>query len=397
MSDLAANHRPRILFLFSDTGGGHRSAAEAIIEAIHLEFGELVQPEMVDFFKEYAPLPFNQMPKWYPYMVKVPKVWEFGFHLSDSPQRVSIINNTAWPYVRSAAKNFAKRVSHDLIVSVHPVVNTPILRAMGRSNTRPYITVVTDLVSTHAMWYNRRVDLCIVPTQAAFQRAIGYGMPPERLQVVGLPVAQRFCQPPGDQQLLRERLKWPQDCTVILLVGGGEGMGPIEQNALTLASGLAESGLSAALVVITGRNLTLKERLEARVWPIPTFIYGFVREMPEFMRAADILVTKAGPGTMSEAFNAGLPIILDSRLPGQEDGNVIYAISEGAGVWAPSADLVLAVARNWVMYPEHRLMAATASRRLARPEAARQIARIIAAQVGVYVEGKAPVESPLPG
>jgi 1,2-diacylglycerol 3-beta-galactosyltransferase len=173
-------------------------------------------------------------------------------------------------------------------------------------------------------------------------------------------------------------------------------MGPIEQNALALATGMAEAELSAALIIIAGRNQTLKERLEARRWPIPTQIYGFVREMPDFMRAADILVTKAGPGTISEAFNAGLPIVLYSRLPGQEDGNVIYAVSEGAGVWAPSADLVLAAARNWVMHPEHRQMASAASRRLARPDAARQIARIIAAHVGVYPREGAPTAQSSP-
>ena len=84
---------------------------------------------------------------------------------------------------------------------------------------------------------------------------------------------------------------------------------------------------------------------------IPTKIYGFVREMPEFMRAADILVTKAGPGTISEAFIAGLPMILYSRMPGQEDGNVTYVVEKGAGVWAPEADLVVDTLRSWLEQP----------------------------------------------
>jgi len=109
-------------------------------------------------------------------------------------------------------------------------------------------------------------------------------------------------------------------------------MGPLERNA----EAIAESGLPAALVVVAGRNLKLKQRLEARSWPIPTFIYGFVRNMPDLMSAADILVTKAGPGTITEALNAGLPIILYSRLPGQEEGNVTYVTAEGAGIWAPN-------------------------------------------------------------
>jgi 1,2-diacylglycerol 3-beta-galactosyltransferase len=101
------------------------------------------------------------------------------------------------------------------------------------------------------------------------------------------------------------------------------------------------------------------------------------------MQAADILVTKAGPGTISEAFNAGLPMILYSRLPGQEDGNVSYVTSQGAGVWAPHPDRIVAAVKNWIECPEEWSQAANASRRLARPDAARQIARILAAQVGV--------------
>jgi 1,2-diacylglycerol 3-beta-galactosyltransferase len=123
--------------------------------------------------------------------------------------------------------------------------------------------------------------------------------------------------------------------------------------------------------------------LEGHRWSIPTRIYGFVKEMPDFMQASDILVTKAGPGTISEAFNAGLPMILYSRLPGQEDGNVGYVTSQGAGVWAPRPDQIVTAVKNWIDHPERLNQAAGASRRLARPDAARRIARILAAQVGI--------------
>ncbi|MFZ6026510.1 MAG: MGDG synthase family glycosyltransferase [Chloroflexota bacterium] len=371
--------RPRILFLFSDTGGGHRSAAEAIIEAMQLEFGEQIVTEKVDFLKEYAPLPLNQLPDWYPYMVKMPQAWGVGFHLSDGDRRARFINDAAWPYIRRATRKFASHANeYDLIVSVHPLINTPMLRALGRSHV-PYVTVVTDLVSTHALWYTPRVDLCIVPTEAARRRAIKFGMPEEKLQVVGLPVAERFCQPPGDRAALRQRMGWPQDRPVVLIVGGGEGMGPMGR----ISRRIDHAGLPVALAIVTGRNQKLKARLADAHWTLPTYLYGFVRDMPDLMRAADVLVTKAGPGTISEAFNASLPIVLYSRLPGQEDGNVKYVLAEGAGAWAPTAHSVVHTLRDWLYYPEKRLQAVDAARRLARPGAARQIARILAARVGV--------------
>lgn len=370
--------RPRILFLFSDTGGGHRSAAEAIIEALRLEFDNMFSIDMVDVFKDYAPRPLNYMPDWYPKMVRVPQAWGLGYRLSNGTRRARLITDSAWPYVRRQVVTLLDQHPSDLIVSVHPLANAPVLRALGK-NKPPFFTVVTDLVTTHALWYHPKSDLCIVPTEAARQRALIFGLPSSKVKVIGLPVADRFCQSPGDRGSLRARLGWPKDRPVILLVGGGEGMGPLEKTA----HAIAETCTRAALVVIAGRNQNLKARLQAYEWPIPTFIYGFVREMPDFMRAADILVTKAGPGTISEALIAGLPMVLYSRLPGQEDGNVAYVVSEGAGVWAPRPEKIVSALQTWIQNPDQRHQAAMACRRLARPKAARQIAHLLAEKVGV--------------
>lgn len=372
--------RPHILFLFSDTGGGHRSAAEAIIEALHLEFGDGIETEMVDVFKQYAPRPLNYVPQLYPKMVRLPQAWGLGYYLSNGHRRARLLTASAWPYVRRSIRALISQHPSDLIVSVHPLATAPALRALGAARP-PFVTVVTDLVTTHALWYHRRTDICIVPTQAAQQRALLMGMRPEQVQVIGLPVADRFCQPPGDRDALRARLGWPRDLPVILLVGGGEGMGPLEKTA----QAIEEARLNAALVVIAGRNKNLKERLEARSWPMPTFVYGFVREMPDFMRASNILVTKAGPGTISEALNAGLPMLLYSRLPGQEDGNVTYVVSEGAGLWTPRPEEIVAALKDWLSNPIKMEKAAASCRRLARPKAARQIAHLLAEQVNIRV------------
>ncbi len=369
---------PHILFLFSDTGGGHRSATEAIIEALQLEYGDRLTTQMLDIFKDIAPRPLDRLPNWYPRMVRIPRMWGMGYRLSDGRRRASVITGGSWPYVRRSLKRQIARCSSDLIVSAHPLANAPFLRALGKHRP-PFVTVVTDMVTTHALWYSPGVDLCLVPTESARQRALRCKLKPEQVHVVGLPVADRFCHPPGDRVSLRVRLGWPQDCPIILLVGGGEGMGPVEKTA----QAIAEAGLPAALVIIAGRNRSLQTRLEARKWPMPTFVYGFVHEMPDFMGAADILLTKAGPGTISEALNMGLPMILYSRLPGQEDGNVAFVVSEGAGVWASRPDQIVAAVRDWIENPEKRAQAAAASRRVARPQAARQIARILASRVGL--------------
>ena len=209
-----------ILFLFSDTGGGHRSAAEAIVEALKLEYGGRVTTELLDFIKDYAPLPLNQAPAWYPYMVRVPDLWGVNYQLSDGWRRTRAVLNVAYPYTRWSLKRMKQEHPADLIVSVHPLATSQILRALGKPRP-PFVTVVTDLVTTHAFWYEPEVDLCIVPTEGARRRALKYRMPEAKIRVVGLPVADRFCQPVQDRQALRRELGWPEDLPMVLLVGGG--------------------------------------------------------------------------------------------------------------------------------------------------------------------------------
>jgi len=370
--------KPHIVFYFSDTGGGHRSAAEAIIEALNFEYKNQVTTEMVDFFKDYAPLPFNHAAEMYPYMVKAPQLWSASFRATDGRARARVLTTTMWPIARRAARALVQSHPADLIVTVHAFANSFALKALG-NNHPPFINVVTDMVTTHALWFDNRADLILVPTETARKRAIKYNMPPEKVRVVGLFVADQYCKPLGRKSILRKKLGLPVDKSIVLMVGGGEGMGPLAKTAQAIDS----SGLNVCLVIVCGRNQRLKATLESCKWENPVFIYGFTREMPDLMRAADFIVTKAGPGTIAEALNAQLPIILYSKLPGQEDGNVTFVQEEGAGVWAPTPPEVVRTLTRWISRPEERKKVVENCRRAGRPEAARTIAHIIGDRLGL--------------
>ncbi len=372
------NRKPHILFLFSDTGGGHRSATEAIIEALEMEYADTFTCEKVDIFKDYAPRPLNRMPDWYPYMVLAPQLWGASFRVTDGRPQARAISATLWPVAARTARNIIRHHPSDLVVTVHPLAVSWILKALGK-NRPPFITVVTDMVTTHALWFDKRSDAILVPTEIARLKAIQYGMPSQIVTVVGQPVARKYCVASGEKATLRERLGWPQDKFIVLAVGGGEGMGPLGQTARAIA----DSGLDVALVVVAGRNERLKSSLEKTHWQVPTLIYGFTRDMPDFMRAADVLVTKAGPGTIAEAFNAHLPIILFSKLPGQEDGNVTYTVDEGAGIWAPTPQRVVSALREWVNNPAEREKVVEACRQAARPNSSMEIAHVIGEKLGL--------------
>jgi len=363
---------PHVLFLFSDTGGGHRSAAKAIIQALEIYYPGHVTTEMLDFFVKYAPPPFDMAVTTYAPMAQVPDLWELGYKLSNGKYRSKLVQEVLWPYIRKAAENLVEEHPCDLFLSVHPIINTPILRALGPDH-KPYMIVITDMVSTHAFWYNENATLTLSPTEEACQRGIGLGMAPERIAVVGQPIADKFRHPFPPKQQLREQFGWPQDQLVILMVGGGEGMGPIEETVRAVDS----AELDLMMAIIAGHNKTLKTSLEESDFKTNSLVYGFVDNMPDMMAAADIILTKAGPGTISEAFIAGLPIILYSRMPGQEEGNVDYVVDKGAGVWAPTPEQVVTTLRYWVNYPDVREKIARTSKGLARPNASKDIAQKI--------------------
>jgi 1,2-diacylglycerol 3-beta-galactosyltransferase len=108
------------------------------------------------------------------------------------------------------------------------------------------------------------------------------------------------------------------------------------------------------------------------------------------MRAATLLVTKAGPGTITEAMNAGLPMVLYSYVPGQEEGNAAYVVETGAGVWAPGPEATAAAVRRWLARPDEVARASRAAQSAARPQAAREVARLLA----TLIEERTPASAP---
>ena len=365
----STNKTPHILFLFSDTGGGHRSAAQAIIEALTVYYPGRVTAEMLDFFIEYAPPPFDLAVTTYAPMAQVPDLWELGYKLSNGKYRSKLMQEVLWPYVRKAAERLVEEHPCDLFLSVHPIINTPILRTLG-SPHKPYIVVITDLVSTHALWYNKSSTLTLAPTDEARERGLALGLDPGLITVLGQPIADKFRHPPAPKADLRRQLGWPEALPVVLMIGGGDGMGPLEETVQAVEN----AQMDLMMAIIAGHNAPLKNRLEQAGMATPHRIYGFVNNISDLMNAADIIITKAGPGTISEAFIAGLPIILYSRMPGQEDGNVDYVVEKGAGVWAPYPDQVVATLRSWVENPEIRKKVGATSKKFARPNASMDIA-----------------------
>jgi 1,2-diacylglycerol 3-beta-galactosyltransferase len=363
----------RVLFLFSDTGGGHRAAAEAIRDALYIRYKGQVSAEMVDVFRSYSPFPFKYMPEVYPWIINRSKTsWGMGYHLTNTRRNARLLSEGLYVSLEKGLKRMLSEHPADVVVCVHSVLTRPSMEAISRFDRRPpFLTVVTDLVSTHHFWYDKRTDRCLVPTQAAYDVGLENGLSPEQLRVTGLPVHPRFAAGLTDKASARRELGWDPELPAVLMVGGGEGMGPLFRTARAIN----DLNLKCQLVIIAGRNAGLKEKLEESEWNQPTHVYGFVQNMPVLMAAADVLVTKAGPATISEACIAGLPLILIDMIPGQEEGNVDHVVQNGAGVYAPTIPEVTAALTKWLSEGKAGLQRRSDNaRRIGHPDAVWTIA-----------------------
>ena len=366
--------KKRVLILMSDTGGGHRAAAEAIRDALYMEQGEQkVAVDMVDVFREYSPVPLKYAPELYPRWInRSKKSWEAGYKISNTPQNAQIVSTTIYHTIQSGLKRMFREHPSDVIVCVHSLVTRHAMKAlMSRSHRPPFVVVVTDLVSTHHLWYEKRVERCLVPTLPAYDRGLESGLVPDQMRITGLPVHPNFVRGLTKQADARAQLGWDQNLPAILLVGGGDGMGPVYRTARAIN----ERRLNCQLIIIAGRNNTLRKQLETSSWNQPTTVYGFRTDMPAILAATDVVVTKAGPATITEACIAGVPMILYDAIPGQETGNVEFIVSNRIGVFAPTPQQIGDTLARWMQEgPNSLRLRSERARALSHPNAVFDIA-----------------------
>lgn len=371
----------RILILMSNTGGGHRASAEALKAGFTQLYGERFQVEIIDLLIDHLPRPLNMLPNTYSFLVnEAAWFWKLLWKTGNHPVTIRRLSTVVAHLGRESVARTFVAYQPDLIVSVHPLVQEFTLYALRRMKRRvPFVTVVTDLATAHPLWFNPAVDACYVASKEAYSLARRVGLRPKQLYLYGLPVRPAFAQPPQNGAALRQRLGLQLDLPAVLVVSGGEGVGPVEAIARHLNDALIIDGRPVGqLVVVCGRNARLRQRLANQSWQIPTLVHGFIDNMPEWMAACSCIVTKAGPGTIAEALISGLPIILSGFIPGQEEGNIPYVLQNQVGSYGHSPQEIANTARHWFTDGCDQLGQMTArARMLGKPQATFQIVESI--------------------
>jgi len=372
-----------VLILFSDTGGGHRAAAKALEQAMS-QLDPTIRIAKLDplLGLESSPRLVRRLAGLYsPIIQRSPTLWGAVYH--------GFNNRPAFAVVRGVFGSRIKRIigaafaehDPDLVLSVHPLLNHVAFQAIHRGRrARGLVTVITDLVEFHLGWMFARSDLTVVPTEGARTECLQAGVPAEKIRLLGLPVDLRFRPPaPGERQALRRRFGLDEKRFTILMSGGGDGAGKLYSHVRALAKG----GGDWQLIVVCGRNEKLRRRLARVNFQNRALILGFVDNMPEIMRASDLVVSKAGPGAIGEALATELPILLTSYLPGQETPNVTFVTDSGLGLYTPKpeqlhtavTDLAAPESASWKSMVER---AAEISRPYASLDIARECLRVAA-------------------
>ncbi|CAN6459560.1 unnamed protein product [Victoria cruziana] len=298
MVQLGAERAKNVLILMSDTGGGHRASAEAIKDAFRLEFGDEYRVFVKDVWKEHTGWPLNDMERSYKFMVKHVQLWKVAFH-SSSPRWVHCL------YLAAFAAIYARKVEDglmkykpDIIISVHPLMqHIPlwVLKWQGLHKNVVFVTIITDLNTCHPTWFHPGVTRCYCPSEEVSKRALLDGLDPSQLRVYGLPIRPSFCRAVFSKDDLRVELEMDQQLPAVLLMGGGEGMGPVKKTAKALGAALYDESLSkpiGQIVIICGRNQALASSLGSIEWKVPVKIRGFETQMEKWMAACDCIITK---------------------------------------------------------------------------------------------------------
>ena len=395
----ATGHAPaEVVILFTDAGGGHRSAARSLAEAMEGR----ANVTLLNLLDDHTPFPFNHFSMGYgPCVNYAPKLYSLIYHVTESRKPVMLGERYCYPLVRRSLYSALAASCPDLVISVHPLLTGLPLRVLRETgSSAPFVTVVTDPVTIHPAWLCPGVDLCVVATEEARAQAISSGMDPARVRVIGLPVRRAFAvsQLPA-KSAARARLSLDPYLPLILLTGGGAGIGKVSLLARSIARRLAAAHVPAQMAIIAGRNRELLRQLRATPWPIPVTPLGFVEAMADWLAASDLLISKAGPGTLAEAACMGVPALVTSFIPGQEEGNVAWIEREGAGAYVRGTGPVASQVVEWLTPGNPTLgRMAVCARAIARPHAAADIAHAALGLVrtGILAANEGIVSVPYP-
>jgi processive 1,2-diacylglycerol beta-glucosyltransferase len=223
-----------------------------------------------------------------------------------------------------------KQFQPDIVLCTHylPLETLTPMReqAEGRG---PFVACIVTDFEAHALWMEACVDLYCVAAEETKVRLVARGVAQENIVATGIPIAAKFSSKP-DPKAVRKQYGLRDDLPTLLVLSGGFGMGPVAE----ILAELDRTSTTFQTLVVTGRNEELRRKLATQDRKHPTHVLGFSTNMHELMAVADLIITKPGGLTTSEALALGKPLFILNPIPGQEAANSDFLLEHGAAAKA---------------------------------------------------------------
>lgn len=372
----------RIVILHASAGHGHAKAGAAIKEGLIV----CGVPE-----KEILLLDaLDETPAWfrwfytssYFYSVKyASRMWGMAFDLTD---REKLYQNFLYPLRgllnSSVGQGLIRRMmaeKPEVILFTHFMAPEVLGRAKQKDLIRSkLITVVTDFMP-HRFWINPGTDHYWVMSEEGKQSLENRGVPGQSITTGGIPISPLF-RPNGKREEFRKKEGLDGKQFTILITSGSFGLGPTAE----ILEVMKEFGKSLQILVVCGKNETLYRNLEKRQYPFHLRLYGFVSHMDQLMEASDLLIAKPGGITTCESLAKGIPMVVLEPIPGQETGNARLLQERNAAFFLHKPEDIRVILKGILDYPEVLGEKKRSIERLAKPDAAIDIARFVLQQIG---------------
>lgn len=374
---------PKILIISSDTGGGHRSAAEALSLGLAKFWnGESIAVRIIKAVEESHRIT-RKMVAIYNWILKNRQSWmKYLYWVVNKfqPEKMPFFLDRSIGFCR---EQFEKWFPH-IIVSVHPLTQhifARILKELKLTESVPLVTVVTDpCYGFWRGWACDEVSLYLVANDDARRQLIDFGVAPEKIKVSGMPVNPKF-SPVSELDAKSARKAFgldPDKFTVFVnagYVGGG--------NVPKIFRELVEGDLDVQAIFLAGKNEELRIEAEtiAKTANFPVRVIGYSDEVEKLMQSANVMISKLGGLTTFEALACHLPIIADvtTRPMPQERGTVNLVSRRGAGLLLDKASDIVPMIRSLSTDRERYLKLREATRHLAVPDSTKRIIKEITA------------------
>jgi processive 1,2-diacylglycerol beta-glucosyltransferase len=362
----------RVLILSAAYGAGHLQAARAIQGAL-IQIEPDCQVDIVEYFEEFVSIAWAQVTR-ASYLGSIsyaPPLYGVFYEITGSVPPDSLFQRLLNLVGRDNLEKYLKKHHYDVILSVYPTPSGALSELRGQGKLpEPFATLVTDY-TVHSQWIHPNCDLFMVAApDVAMEIVQARDISPAKVVTVGMPVDEKFTRPIGREKAARAFGLDPRKFT-ILIVAGAAGATPGAKEQLEALLYL-EGDWQA--VFVCGRNKRLysaaKEMVPARLSDRIT-VTGFTTKLNELMAASDVLVTKAGGLTVSEALVRGIPMIIYRPIPGQEEANTQYLANHDASLIANDRKSLTVALRTLLEDPVREAEMRRAACELGRPDAAR--------------------------